>query len=271
MIDQDIQIIERIKQYAKVNELSIEDSLENNKSFLGRFFGINTKRISALYSSYYTDIKKKKCKKAFINLETLSKLQEKVQKLTGNDKKLMNELAVALFSEHYEKIHGISLADSILKLQKQKNDVRFLHAGSEDNMFVCVKSEIALENLLNYFYDQNHNIGLDFVLSETLCSNKFEILKRIIDSVIKNQMQKHGSYNKDINFTYYISKKPLLLNMIGSVVTNENKFQGFVYDEENCYELSNWGQQFILDEYKKENNLNWVGTSQFLHAMLDID
>ena len=60
MIDQDIQIIERIKQYAKVNELSIEDSLENNKSFLGRFFGINTKRISALYSSYYTDIKKKK-------------------------------------------------------------------------------------------------------------------------------------------------------------------------------------------------------------------
>ena len=84
-------------------------------------------------------------------------------------------------------------------------------------------------------------------------------------------MQKHGSYNKEINFTYYISKKPLLLNMIGSVVTNENKFQGFVYDEENCYELSNWGQQFILDEYKKEKNLNWVGTSQFLHAMLDID
>ena len=103
MIDQDIQIIERIKQYAHDNYLEIEDSLVNNQTFLGNFFGINTKRISALYSSYYTDIKEKKCKKAFINLETLSKLQEKVQKLTGNDKKLMNELAVALFSEHYEK------------------------------------------------------------------------------------------------------------------------------------------------------------------------
>ena len=252
MIDQDIQIIERIKLYAKVNNLGIEGSLKDNQAFLGKLFGIDRRRISALYGSYYdTTGKKKKCKKAFINFETLSTLQEKVQKLKGNDKKLMNELAVTLFSERYEKIHRITLRECILKQQKD-DDVRLLHAESKDNMFVCVKSEIALENLLNYFYEQDQNIGLDFVLSETLCSNKFEILKRIIDSVIKNQMQKHGSYNKDINFTYYISKKPLLLNMIGSVVTNENKFQGFVYDEENCYELSNWGNNSYWMNIKKK-------------------
>jgi hypothetical protein len=270
MIDQDIQIIERIKLYANVNNLGIEGSLKDNQAFLGKLFGIDRRRISALYGSYYdTTGKKKKCKKAFINFETLSTLQEKVQKLKGNDKKLMNELAVTLFSERYEKIHRITLRECILK--QQKDDVRLLHAESKDNMFVCVKSEIALENLLNYFYEQDQNIGLDFVLSETLCSNKFEILKRIIDSVIKNQIQKHGSYNKEINFTYYMSKKPLLLNMIGSIMLNENELQGFVYDEEYCYELSNWGGKFILDEYKKESNLNWVGTSQFLNSMLDID
>ena len=51
----------------------------------------------------------------------------------------------------------------------------------------------------------------------------------------------------------------------------ENKKCGYVYDETVCYELSNWGQNFVYKEYKDENNLVFLGTSQFLDAILDIN
>lgn len=267
MTEDDMQIIERIKNFSHDQNLPIENTLYKDNGWISKNFEIDRRDTSKLMKKYRDGI----CKEPFLTLNTLSILMKNFGKIKGNEGALMQGLATKIFSEKFEEFHGISIEGCISSLKKLEYEVKFLHTEDNNPLFICVNSTQSLENILSYLYQQNSDIQCDLVLSEELCSKKFEILKQKIIKVIKNNIDNNGLYNDKLNLTYYTSKKSILLNMIGLGVETENKKCGYVYDETVCYELSNWGQNFVYKEYKDENNLVFLGTSQFLDAILDIN
>jgi len=268
MTEDDMQIIERIKNFSHDQNLPIENTLDKDNAWISKNFEIDRRDTSKLMKKYRDGI----CKEPFLTLNTLSTLMKNFGKIKGNDGVLMQGLATKIFCEKFEEIQGITIEECISNLKKLESEVKFLHVVDETSpMFICVNSAQALENILSYLYQQNNDIQCDLVLSEELCSNKFEILKQKINRSVKNHIDRNELYNDKLNLTYYTSKKSILLNMIGLGVETENKNCGYVYDETACYELSSWGQNFAYKEYKNENNLVFLGTSQFLDAILDIN
>jgi hypothetical protein len=243
MTKDDLEIIEKIKNFARENSLfDLEDSAVTS-AFFTRIFDIPS-------STYSDRINNPRCKTKTIKLPQLGSFMEYCQNKIENpkDSEFMYAFASNLFliedSISYQS--NRKRAEKAVKSFKKTHSEVTLFLVGMPPVFIFTNSDDVLQDMLSLVFESENKVKNICIVVNDFTMDTVRAIQRYKELAKSENLKIDG-----MNLNLYRSKNTIFYNIVAS--QREEEFIGLLFNENEYVELSEIGRYLICQEMNLDN------------------